>query len=167
VEIADLTRSYRTKGILIDSNLLVLLLVGLYRPDRIQTHKRTDKYTVADFVIVKQFAEAFARRITTPHLLTEVNSLSRQLPNKEHDALALISAHLFTAQLEIYVPSAEAVRHSRFPMLGLTDCTTIIAAQQEDVLVLTDEYELTGIMDHLGLAVINLNHLRSHDLLGS
>jgi hypothetical protein len=40
---------HRSKGVLVDTNLLVLLLVGLVNKRRIRRFKRTRDFTPADF----------------------------------------------------------------------------------------------------------------------
>ncbi len=56
---ADLTHYYK-KGILIDTNLLLLLLIGLYKKSLIATNNRTSKYEIAHFESLSQFIESKA-----------------------------------------------------------------------------------------------------------
>lgn len=155
---ARLIAKYRPSGVLLDTNLLVLLVIGLYSQDRISTFKRTVQYTRDDFHLVAGIATTFSRRITTPQILAEVDNLTRQLPGREHAALAAIMSPLIEEQFEIYSPSAVAAHHERYVELGLTDCTTIAAA--DGVLVITDDFRLSNILGHLGRDAVNLNHLR-------
>jgi hypothetical protein len=159
MEPRELIAKYRSKGVLLDTNLMVLLAVGSYKRERISSFKRTDKYTPRDFTLVIWLLEQFQQRITTPHILTEADNLTRQLPENEHAAIAVIMAPLIDAFFEIRRPSADAARHPRYADLGLADCMTITAA--EDVLVITDDFRLARILTHLGRDAININHLRT------
>ncbi len=47
-----LVTHYRTKGVLVDSNLLLLLFIGSYDPQRIKKFKRTQEYTFEDFELL-------------------------------------------------------------------------------------------------------------------
>ena len=156
---AQLIKHYRTKGALLDTNLMVLLAVGLYRPERISTFNRTRQYTQDDFSLVAGTIGSFERRVTTPHILAEADNLTRQLPGREHGAVAAIMAPLIEDFFEIYSPSATAVRHERYSNLGLTDCVTIAATNE--ILVITDDFRLSNILTHLGRDAININHIRT------
>lgn len=157
----ELSAKYRTGSVLVDTNLLVLLSVGLYKPDRISSFKRTDQYTLDDFTLVTRIIGSVERRVTTPHILAEVDNLTRQMPTREHKSVAAIMALLIEGQFEIYTPSRTAVRHEKYPILGLTDCATIAASEQ--ALVLTDDFPLANILAHLGRDAVNINHLRTFD----
>lgn len=156
---AQLVAKYRRKGVLLDTNLMVLLAIGLYKRERIPSFKRTDQYTESDFDLVARIVANFERRITTPHILAETDNLTRQLPAREHRAVAAIMAPLVEKLFEIYSPSAAAMRHQRYSTLGLTDCVTIACAA--DVLVITDDLTLSNILSHLGRDAININHIRT------
>ena len=71
---------YRWEGLLIDSNLLLLLFVGLRDRDRIQKFKRTAQFTIRDFERLAAFIRRFKEVVTTPSILTEVSNLLGQLP---------------------------------------------------------------------------------------
>ena len=159
MEPSQLIAKYRGKGVLLDTNLMVLLAIGLYKRERISSFKRTDKYTARDFSLVTDIMNKFERRITTPHILAETDNLTRQLPGREHNAVAAILAPLIENLFEIYSPSVTAVRHERYSTLGLTDCVTIAAA--DEILVITDDLRLSNILSHLGRDAININHIRT------
>lgn len=63
----------RTNGILLDTNLLVLLMVGLVNRDRMASFKRTSHYTAADWDLLAGILERVPRRYVIPHALSEVN----------------------------------------------------------------------------------------------
>ena len=160
---AQLIENYQTRGVLLDTNLMVLLAIGLYRRERISSFKRTMQYTEDDFMLVAHIAGRFARRVTTPHILAETDNLTRQLPRGEHRAVAAVMAPLVEDLFEVYSPSATAIRHERYSNLGLTDCVTIAAA--DEVLVITDDVRLSNILSHLSRDAININHVRMLNLM--
>jgi len=61
---------HRRTGILIDTNILLLLFVGGVDVGLIAKHKRTSKFTVEDFALAVLVAEQFAAIITTPNILS-------------------------------------------------------------------------------------------------
>jgi hypothetical protein len=153
-----LLKKYKAKGILIDTNLLMLVVVGTYDPQRVLTFKRTQRFTLDDLALMFRMLEYFDRRVTTPNILTEVDNLTRQLPQLEHDAIATVLSQVTSTHLEVYVPSADIVQQSMYADLGLTDCVTIAAANE--VLVLTDDFHLSNVLTNLGHDAININHIR-------
>lgn len=152
---------YRSKGVLIDTNLLLLLAVSSYSLQRILTFKRTQKYTLDDLDFMFRLTRFFERRFTTANILTEVDNLIRQLPDWEHDAAATSLSELIISSFEIYVPAADIVQYQSYVDLGLIDCATIASAAGR--LVVTDDFLLSNTLSNLGRDCVNINHIRSVD----
>jgi hypothetical protein len=159
VDLEALLQKYRAKGLLIDTNLLVLLAVETYKRGRITTFKRTFQYTLDDFALLVCVLGKFERRIVTPNILTEADNLARQLPEAEHEAVAVAMADLVAQFFEQYRPSIDVVHADRFARLGLTDCVTV--SFSNDVLVMTDDFRLSNTLLKLGRDAININHIRT------
>jgi hypothetical protein len=155
----QLVEKYCNKGILIDTNLLVLLVTGVYRRERVSTFNRTRQYTLEDFDLLVDLIRRFRRRIVTPHILAEADNLTRQMPRSEHRGIATAMRDLLSELLEIYIRSTNAAQHERFADLGLADCTIIEASN--DMLVLTDDFRLSNILPYIGRDA--LNHIRTLD----
>ncbi len=68
----ELIRRFQSKGALVDSNLLLLLLVGHYDLKLVSasSFKRVAKYSVNDFTVLVRLLKLFTRSVTTPHVLT-------------------------------------------------------------------------------------------------
>jgi hypothetical protein len=154
-----LYEKYKSKGVLVDTNLMVLVVVGSYSKNRILTFKRTIQYTLEDHDLILQIITSFPRRITTPHILAEVDNLTRQLPQAEHRAVSATITQVVSDLFEVYVPSANAIREISYSVLGLTDCATMLAAS--DALVVTDDFRLSNVLSSLGRDVLNINHIRT------
>lgn len=77
--IQQLISRYCEKGILIDTNFFLLYFIGRCNPDQILKFKRTCQFTIEDFYLLITLLQPFKRIVTTPNILTEVNSLSGQL----------------------------------------------------------------------------------------
>ena len=66
-----LIEKHRAKGVLVDSNLLVLFLVGGVNRKRILDCKRTrGEFTIADFDLLQSLITWFGKLIGTPHVLS-------------------------------------------------------------------------------------------------
>jgi hypothetical protein len=77
-----LIQKHQAKGVLVDTNLLVLFLVGAVNKRRIPRFKRTQDYTIEDFDLLKSLIGWFGKLITTPHVLSQVSDLA-DLPGQE------------------------------------------------------------------------------------
>ena len=81
--IKQLVRKRRKGGLLIDSNLLLLHLVGDIDPDYIHRVKTTDGYNKSDYESVASVLTAFGSKLfTTPHILAEVSNLANKITSK-------------------------------------------------------------------------------------
>jgi hypothetical protein len=152
---------YRKNGIIIDTNLMLLIAVGTFNLDRIGTFKRTLKYTPRDFALMKGIMACFERRVTTPGILTEVDNLARQMPTTDHEGMSATINNLAAAFFEIHTPSVEIMKSKYYARLGLTD-SAIIAAETK-LLVVTDDFRLSSVLASSGRDVININHLRTFE----
>lgn len=81
--VEELFSRYRQKGILIDTNILLLLFVGIVNRERISKFNRTQQFTPEDFDILQEIILYFPKIVTTPNILTEVSNLAGQLSEPE------------------------------------------------------------------------------------
>jgi hypothetical protein len=145
--------------LLIDTNLLVLLVVGLVDPQQIERFKRTRAYKRADFELLRSFVDGFDALVTTPNVLTEASNLAGQLAEPlRRTALAALAAIAHGAD-ERYYASGTLVQEPIYLRLGLTD-TAVAVAARENVAVLTDDLDLYGRLANAGATVYNFTHLR-------
>lgn len=161
---AGLLSKYRAGGILIDTNILLMILVGAYNPDRIPSFKRTAAYTVADFHLAVKLVQYMANVITTPSILAEVSNLSGQLDSKERFEYFSSFGWQIQKLLGIYVESVDVVRTDEFLRLGLTDAG-IVELARRGRLVLTDDLPLFHRLMSMELPTLNFNHIRMSSLL--
>ena len=94
-----------------------------------------------------------------PNILTEVNSLANQLPDKNKGVFYTHFKQKIRVMSERYQPSRDTTNHPCFEKCGLTD-SAIIAIAEKKLLVLTDDFKLTGFLESLGVECLNFNHVR-------
>ena len=158
--INELVSRYQNKGLLIDTNLLLLYFIGNYDPNRIPGFKRTMAFTVDEFWLLIGFLGVFDKLMTTPNVLTEVSNLSGQLPANLRAPFHSDFANRIALLEEHYVPSVGASSLAHFNKFGLTD-SGIVQLVKDKFLVLTDDLKLAGYLQNRGIDVINFNHIRS------
>lgn len=79
---------HRSSGVFFDTNLMLVMVVGAYDRMRLQSFKRTMAFGPKEYVLLEKLYKLCGRRLITPNILTEVDNLSRQLPEREHDAVS-------------------------------------------------------------------------------
>jgi hypothetical protein len=158
-ELLQLISRYRSAGIFLDTNLLLLYLIGKFDPDRIERFKRTEKFSYEDFQILLRIMRPFKIIRTLPHVLAEVNSLSGQL----HSNILASFREKFKAQIELFQEasptSINASQRPEFRYLGLTDAAIILESIGK-WLVLTDDLPLYVALNKAGVDVLNFTAIR-------
>jgi rRNA-processing protein FCF1 len=154
-----LLQRYRSRGILVDTNILLLYFVGSFDRSLIAKFKRTVRFTPQDFDLLEGMLARFDRVITTPNVLSEVNSLSNQLGGAARDGYFAEFAKRIVPLHEECVAIADVARRDCFTRLGLTD-SGILHLVKDKYLVLTDDLRLHGVLEKAGIDSINFNHLR-------
>ncbi len=157
--IDNLMRKYKNKGILIDTNLLILFLIGSIDPDFIPTFKRTKKYIKEDFYSILKIISYFNSIVTTPNILTEVNNLSNSLTDKYRFEFYRIFSKAIILLDEHHIISKEMVGKVEFEKFGLTD-SIIYYVTSEKYLLLTDDFPLSQYVRSKNGDAINFNHIR-------
>lgn len=156
----DLLNSYRTKGALVDANLLLVYFVGSYDPTQITKFKRTRAFTEDDFYTLAALITFFSKIVTTPNVLTEVNSLSNQLPESIKPSYYSEFAQRVDTLEEHFLESRSVSRAAHFARFGLTD-SGIVELVKDKYLVITDDLRLASYCQNTGIDVINFNNIRT------
>ena len=151
---------YRNKGLLIDTNLLLLYLIGEIDPRLIPAFNRTRQFVTEDFTSLKRIVSFFSRLITLPGILTEVSNLAgSDLKGDWRDHFFAKFAGNIPLLTEEHVQSAQACATTAFSKFGLTD-SAIILACKDQYLAITTDAALAGYMERNQLDVINFNNIR-------
>jgi rRNA-processing protein FCF1 len=152
--LVQLISRYRERGILIDTNLLLLFVIGSLDPSLIPKIARTANYTFNDFQIVSKFVDFFSTKVTTPHVLTETSNLIGHRINVR----TALHSYIFLAE-EKYERSLALAADERFASFGLADMAVIECARNNH-LVFTDDRPLFGLLQSNGLPSVDLATLR-------
>jgi len=157
--VRSLFQKYKQKGILIDTNILLLWFVGTVNRERISKFNRTEKFLPEDYDSLVQILSYFNKIVTTPNILTEVNSLANQLGEPERSQCLSVFAQGVARLNESYLESQEVVKTESFTKLGLTDCSIVNIAKNK-YLVLTDDFKLANYLQKIEIDTINFNNIR-------
>ena len=153
-------RFLSARSILLDSNLLVLQIVGSLDRTLIGRHKRTRAFTEEDFVLLTRLLEGKTAIVTTPNILTEVsNLLLSGRKDRRDEALMGFLRQLVELLDEQYVQSETASALDCFSRLGLTDSALVTGCDGGTVLLTTD-LGLYLEATRRDLFAFNFNHIR-------
>jgi len=158
--IQEIIRRYSSRGVLIDTNILLLYFVGASNRSRIGKFKRTKQFTAEDYDLLISFMAQFQTVATMPNILTEVSSLINQLGEPDRSDCYILFANEVSLFQEAYIRSQEiASADWSFPKYGLTDCGIAKIAPNQ-YLVLTDDLKLTRYLNSLRIDTLNFNNLK-------
>ncbi|MBD0385897.1 MAG: hypothetical protein ICV54_05010 [Nostoc sp. C3-bin3] len=108
------------------------------------------------------FIASFQKLVTTPNILTEVNSLTNQLGEPERSQCFAIFAQFVKKVAfldELYVKSLDAVNTGKFVKFGLMN-SEILTLSKGKYLVLTDDFKLASYLQSVEFDVISFNNIR-------
>lgn len=162
MNLEEIINRYQSKGLLLDSNLLLVLCVGAIDRNLVENFKRTRAYSANDYDLLLEFTKSFRNKVfTTPNIMTEVNNLGMHLQGKHRSEFQKEFGRLADQFLEEYTKSNDAVKIPIFQYCGLADSIAFGMAQNNDgCLLLTDDPRLADSVAKSGGAVLNFNHIR-------
>jgi len=147
------------RRIALDTNLLVLWIIGAVERDQIGKHKRLRSYAIADFDLLIDYLSE-KEVVLTPNALTEVSNLARQgfSEPRKTDIAKEIAALVFTHG-EVFIPSRQAVAIPEYSRLGLADSVWLEIADMETEILTVDAKLYIAALER-ALPSTNFNHLR-------
>lgn len=157
--VSGLVRKHALRGALVDTNLLIVLLIGRQDRSAISRFPHSRGYEPRDFDVLDRFVRHFRRIITTPHILTEVSNLSGRLRGNDLAQFRALLAQEIHLCEERHCEAQKAIQSMCFASFGLTDAG-IERVAQDGLLVLTDDLALAGALERVRIDVLNFNRIR-------
>ena len=151
----------KTRNLLLDTNLLLLYLIGGKDPKLLESARRLNAYIEEDFYLLVDFIESngFSQLVSTPHILTEASNLigleRNLLRSLGRDAIKEYTQHCN----EISHDACMLVDEPEFTRLGITD-VAIGLASKLPAFVLTADLPLYLYLSNRGVEVENFDHIR-------
>jgi len=150
-------------SVLLDTNLFILLIVGLADKSYIAKHKRTQTFTEDDFDTLVKIIGKYSQLIITSHCLSEVSNL---ITNREADKKDLMQNKIkqtlkivMERTKETHISKEHIFKNNLVFRLGVAD-TGIIEKSKRVSLLLTIDLDLYIELEKLGRNVYNFNHIR-------
>lgn len=144
---------------MVDTNLLLLFLVGTYDVHQLRRFRRTKQFEPEDFLVLDAFLQQFGKVVTTPHVLTETSNLLGQLSGRVKIGCFVLLREIISRMLEHRMPAATIAADPGYIQFGITDAA-IAEASPGAYLVITDDLPLFGYLSSRGVDVLNFNNIR-------
>jgi len=149
-------------GLYIDSNLLLLLVVGTTEHDLIGKHRRLRGYTPEDYEILIDQVDRSGHVLVTPNTLTETSNLLAHHKEPELARLFTKLKILINEAEEVIVPSAQVSRKTVFHRLGLTDAALLeVATKETPILTVDFDLYIEAVRTKGVEAAVNFRHLQA------
>jgi predicted nucleic acid-binding protein len=147
-------------GLLVDTNLLVLFVIGTVNLDRIETFKRTRKYIKSDYDLLVRVLAKFNPLYSVAHVLAEVSNLTH-LTGSERQHARLVLKETISSLNEAEMSSERAAEDRFYQDLGLVDAAIGAVARNHKCTVLTDDFDLYLRLSRDNVHVLNFAYLRA------
>lgn len=149
--------------ILIDTNALLVLLVGLMDTELISKHKRTAIYEEQDFIDLLSVIGDLDKLVVLPNVWTETDNLLNNFGGERKHQYILKTVETMKSTTENFIESVKGVEHYSFYDLGLTDSLLLQYAMECDLLVTSDS-TLSDYAVASGVKVYDMKKIRTDRL---
>ena len=150
------------RTLLIDTNVLVLLIVGSISPDEIYNHKRLQQYNIESHRVLLNYIKDYQTFWVTSHVVAETSNLL-----KSHNERLTIACRKGLAGFLMQSNVHES--HMRTVLLveklqalilrgGIPDCGLVQKSKRTNNL-LTDDFDLYTMVVQQGLKATKFEHL--------
>ena len=147
-------------SVLIDTNLLVLLVVGSTHKKLICVHKRTNTFLPRDYDELVSLLSEHRELWITSHCLAETSNLLKQTDEDKAQVLLHNLSVYCNNACESHVPKEMIFGYENYVKLGVTD-TGFIESSLKVSRSITVDFNLYIELSNLGREVINFNHVRA------
>lgn len=152
-------------SVLIDTNLLVLLIVGSVDRKLIEKHRRTRQFVTRDYDELCELLAPYDEIWITVHCLAETSNLLKQAGSgRVRDDLMLKLAVFCAQSRESYLPKERVTADECFVRLGVADTGFVQKSKRVDQSITVD-VDLYLTISRLGRNVVNFNHVRAPYLI--
>jgi rRNA-processing protein FCF1 len=146
-------------SVVVDANLLLLLVVGLWNPRAIANQKRLSALTYDDFDLLRTFLGTFRKVVTTSYVLAEVSNLAGSASGLSRIAIFGQLAGTIETLDERSLPAAELCTQPEFLAFGITDAA--LCRLCRTMLLVTEDGRLAHHLHLRGFNALSLVHLRN------
>jgi len=149
------------KGLIVDTNILLLYLIGSYDISYIKRFKRTESYTKEEYKFLCCFLENYCpnKKYISPHILTELSNLSLSVSSERLSEYFSYFIDILKKTSEIYINKNQIFKFKELSKFGVTDISILQTAKEYDFFVLTSDYKLSNYLFKNDIEVFNFRNI--------
>lgn len=149
--------------ILIDTNALIVLLIGFIDTGLFKNHDKTSIYEKQDFVDLLGVIGSLDKLVVLPNVWTEADNLLNRFRGHYKDKYVEELTKTIKETTEKYLESITATKSSGFFDLGLTD-SLLLELAKECKLLITSDSTLSDYAISSGIKVYDMKKSRNERL---
>lgn len=143
--------------LVIDTNALVVLLVGLVSPQQVGIHKRTTLFSKEDFDRLIHVINDFSQLIILPNVWTEVDNILNESFKYEYKQKYIQNFRYITLNsTEKYLSTISITDKHEFSVLGVTDTLLLTLASETKNRLITSDSALSDHALSQGIEVYDM-----------
>lgn len=146
--------------ILIDSNSLLVLILGLMNPTLINKHSKTSIYEEEDFHNLVSTIKSIESIVVLPNIWTEVDNLLNKFTGSQKELYVQRIIETIKKTSEKYFESKIVENSHSFYDLGLTD-TLILECAKNCEMLITSDSALSDYARAYGINVYDMKELKN------
>lgn len=150
--------------IVIDTNALILLIIGLIDPNLISTHKRTSIYTINDYNRLLTVVGRIENLVVLPNVWTETDNLLNNFKGDHRYLYFEQIRKIVKSSTEQYLQTTNILDEYYFISLGVTDSLLLQLSKDAKFLV-TGDSSLSDYAQALGITVFDIVAERQKDFI--
>ena len=151
------------KDVFIDTNALLLLILGTINKRNIGNHPRLSVYTNSEFYAISELLGKNTRLVSSPNVWTEVDNLCNNIRGDDKIKYQTVLREIIKNSFEKFISSETGVELENFYYIGLTDSIVIELAKTCDILISGDS-KMSDYARALGIKVLDLKGLANQRL---
>lgn len=149
--------------ILIDSNSLLVLILGLMNPTLINKHSKTSIYEEEDFHNLIATIKNLESIVVLPNIWTEVDNLLNKFTGNQKELYVKRIIETIKITSEKYLESKMVENNYSFYDLGLAD-TLILECAKDCEMLITSDSQLSDYARAFGINVYDMKELKNERL---
>lgn len=160
----------RPEGLIIDTNLLILFLIGRFDESFIKTCSLTKGYDNDDYQLLSKIVTLFRNRvIVTPYIISEISNLSRRdIKNEKLNsyikAVVVFLSHSSVSERNVELKKIISIEVSCISNFGFTDMAIFELSKSENMPFITDDSQFYQFAVSKAVPCIKFKIIKNADL---
>jgi len=154
----------KKNGLIIDTNILLLYIVGKFDIEWIKKFSRTEKYSVEIFSIIDWLISFYNKHIyISPQIISELSNISPEASKKNNKDVEIVIEYfkvfkeiLMKVFFEKYIHKDKILNFPYLYKYGVTDLSIYKLAKDNNYLVVTDDFRLSNYLNKNNVTSINI-----------